>query len=192
MAEEKKQVRKQQKQMRDRMAPGQVKLLSEQICDHVIASPLFAEAERIFAYYPMGNEVDIRRIVRAAWRQGKHVAFPRVSGNDMEFFETGDFLKLHPGTFGVMEPEEAHPVHWEDGLMLVPGVAFDRQGNRMGFGRGYYDRYLERHPDCLAMGIAYGLQVTEQIPTEELDIPVRYLATEEGICACGTQDGSAQ
>ena len=50
----------------------------------------------------------------------------------------------------------------------------------MGFGRGYYDRYLERHPDCLAMGIAYGLQVTEQIPTEELDIPVRYLATEEG------------
>ena len=73
------------------MAPGQVKLLSEQICDHVIASPLFAEAERIFAYYPMGNEVDIRRIVRAAWRQGKHVAFPRVSGNDMSFLKQGFF-----------------------------------------------------------------------------------------------------
>lgn len=181
MLAEKKLVRKQFRDMRNGMAPGQVKELSERICANVTASPQFLEAERIFAYYPIGNEADVRKIVREAWRQGKQVAFPGVSGEDMVFFRVSDFLKLHPGTFGVMEPEETYPVEWESGLMLVPGVAFDRRGGRMGFGKGYYDRYLADHPGCTRMGIAYELQVGDQIPVEETDMPLHYLATEQGI-----------
>lgn len=181
METEKKTIRKQYKSIRNNMAPGQVKELSERICANVIASPQFLEAERIFAYYPLENEVDVRKIVREAWRQGKQVAFPRVSGEEMFYFEASDFLKLHPGTFGVMEPVETYPVEWESGLMLVPGVAFDRKGNRMGFGKGYYDRYLSEHPGCTRMGIAYECQVGDQIPAEETDMPLHYLATEQGI-----------
>lgn len=183
----KKELRRQFKEARDRMYSGQAAALSEMICGHVISSPAFVRAERVFAYYPLGNEVDVRDIVREAWRQGKQVAFPKVFGNEMSFFEIGDFQKLHPGTFGVMEPEETCPADWSTGLMLVPGVAFDRGGNRMGFGKGYYDRYLARHPGCICLGMAYELQVADRIPTEETDVPLHCLVTEKGILNTGSQ-----
>lgn len=181
MEAEKSVIRRQKKRARDQMLPEQVSRLSEQICAQVTASAEFAQASCIFAYFPLGNEADVRPVVREAWRRGKRVAFPKVFGEAMAFFEIRDFSQLHPGTFGVMEPEETFPAEWEDGLMLVPGVAFDRRGSRMGFGRGYYDRYLAAHPGCIRMGIAYELQVADEIPVEQTDIPLDILVTETGV-----------
>lgn len=187
METEKNEIRRQFKDARDRMSSRQAAALSEVICGHIISSPAFVRAERVFAYCPLGNEVDVRGVVREAWRRGKRVAFPKVFGNEMSFFEAGDFRKLHPGAFGVMEPEETRLADWETGLMLVPGVAFDRRGNRMGFGKGYYDRYLAKHPGCICLGIAYELQVADRIPTEETDMPLQGLVTEKGILNTGSR-----
>lgn len=99
----------------------------------------------------------------------------------MNYFEVGDFSELEEGAFHVMEPQESRPADWEDALVLVPGVAFDRKKNRMGYGKGYYDRYFAGKTDCVRLGIAYELQVAEQLPTEENDLPMEYLVTEKSL-----------
>lgn len=177
---EKQELRREFKKRRVDMTAEEVSSLSEKICAHILRDPLFMEAEYILAYHPLGNEADIRQVVKEAWKQKKHVAFPKVFGDEMRFFEVESFAQLHPGCFGVMEPEETHPAEWENALMLTPGVAFDRNGGRMGFGKGYYDRYLSKYPECTTLGVSYELQVAEQIPTEPLDVPLAYLVTEKG------------
>lgn len=132
----KKELRRQFKEARDRMYSGQAAALSEMICGHVISSPAFVRAERVFAYYPLGNEVDVRDIVREAWRQGKQVAFPKVFGNEMSFFEIGDFQKLHPGTFGVMEPGGDLPGGLEYGADAGSGRCLRPRGEPHGIWEG--------------------------------------------------------
>jgi 5-formyltetrahydrofolate cyclo-ligase len=177
----KKDIRRKYRVLRDQMGQDTVNVLSEQICDRLLHSSLYAQATCIFAYYPLGNEVDIRQVVTQAWKDGKQVAFPKVFGDEMRYFLIEDFSKLHPGSFGVMEPEETNPVNWEDALVLTPGVAFDRSGNRMGFGKGYYDRYFAQHRGCKMVGVAYELQMAEELPTQEHDIVLPFLVTEEKL-----------
>ena len=112
---EKKEIRKQYKILRNKMSEMEVKEKSDRICQNIISSNLFQQAERILAYAPLGNEVDIR------------------------------------------------------------------QGSRMGYGKGYYDRFFEGKTDCVKVGVAYELQVADQLPTEENDLPVEYLVTEKGV-----------
>ena len=137
---EKKEIRKQYKMLRNKMSEMEVKEKSDRICQNIISSNLFQQAERILAYAPLGNEVDIRPVIEEGWRQQKRIVFPKVFGDTMRYFEISSFSQLKEGTFHVMEPVETNPVDWEEALVFVPGVAFDRQGNRMGYGKGYYDR----------------------------------------------------
>lgn len=181
MIAKKREIRKKYKTARNQMNEQQVSVLSEKICKYVMESDIFQCAEYILAYYPLGNEADVRRIVETAWEMGKHVAFPKVFGDSMAYFETRDFSELHPGTFGVMEPEETKEVSWEQALILTPGVAFDRNGNRMGFGKGYYDKYLSGYPECVTIGVAYDMQMAEEIPVEETDVPLDFMVTELGM-----------
>ncbi len=187
---EKQNVRDYYKQLRNKMSQGQVETLSLKICEHLIASDLFMQAVYLYAYAPLGNEVDVKPVVEAAWQQGKRVAFPKVFGEEMRYFEVTDFSQLKEGTFHVMEPEEtfgAAPVNWrgERGLLvLVPGVAFDRQGNRMGYGKGYYDRHFadfDKSYDEGLLGVAYELQVTDCLPAESFDLRLYDIITEYGF-----------
>lgn len=177
----KQEIRKKYKSLRNEMSSQEVKEKSNQICQNFISSNLFQQAERIMAYAPLGNEVDIRPVMEEGWRQEKRIAFPKVFGDTMRYFEVSSFSQLKEGTFHVMEPVETNPVDWKNALVLVPGVAFDRQGNRMGYGKGYYDRFFEGKTDCVKVGVAYELQVADQLPTEENDLPVEYLVTEKGV-----------
>lgn len=178
---EKKEIRKQYKILRNKMSEMEVKEKSDRICQNIISSNLFQQAERILAYAPLGNEVDIRPVIEEGWRQQKRIVFPKVFGDTMRYFEISSFSQLKEGTFHVMEPVETNLVDWEEALVFVPGVAFDRQGNRMGYGKGYYDRFFEGKTDCVKVGVAYELQVADQLPTEENDLPVEYLVTEKGV-----------
>lgn len=175
---EKKKIRKYYKEKRDHLSAEQVNSYSEDICKHVIQLQVFRKTEYIFAYYPLGNEADIRAIIEKAWSLGKRVAFPKVFGDMMRFFEISDFSSLHSGTFGVMEPEEKNPVSWSTPLVLVPGVAFDLNGGRMGFGKGYYDKYLASIPTCITMGISYDFQITDELPMEPTDVALDYIISE--------------
>ncbi len=196
--------------------------LSARICSHILDSSLFRDAQYLYAYYSLGNEVNVRLVAQTAWQEGKRVAFPKVIGEDMRFFEVTDFGQFAEGAFGIMEPLEAagaEEVDWmREGeeasgrvpdrapgralgsnlLVLVPGVAFDREGNRMGRGKGYYDRYFEDFtgsPDGGAqinstrsitlLGVAYEPQIADHLPAEPHDLVVPYLVTEEGIIRIG-------
>lgn len=178
---EKKEIRKQYKMLRNKMSEMEVKEKSDRICQNIILSNLFQQVERIMAYAPLGNEVDIRPVMEEGWRQQKRIAFPKVFGDTMRYFEVSSFSQLEEGTFHVMEPVETNPVDWKNALVLVPGVAFDRQGNRMGYGKGYYDRFFEEKSGCVKAGVAYELQVVDQLPTKENDLPMEYLVTEKGV-----------
>ena len=84
--------------------------------------------------------------IEKAWADGKEIAVPKVQGLDMIFYKLTDFAQLEPGYYGIPEPVSGEIVQWEDALMIMPGVAFDRQNHRVGYGGGFYDRYLEKHP----------------------------------------------
>lgn len=174
------------------MLPAQVEALSARICENIIRSRLFESAHVLYAYYPLGNEADVRPVVLEAWQRGKRVAFPKVFGEEMRFFEVSGFEELSAGAFGVMEPPEEHPVDWRRGqsaLVLTPGVAFDRGVNRMGFGKGYYDRHFSGLHDCVLLGVAYDLQVVDRLPTEEFDVKLPRLVTEEKLFICNEIPG---
>lgn len=179
----KKEIRTQVLSLRNRMSAQEIAVLSAEICRRIQAENCFLKTQWLFAYHPLGKEVDIRPLIREAWRQNKQVAFPKVCGENMDFFAVKDFSELQPGCFGVMEPKGNElPVTPQAGTMvLVPGVAFDLSGNRMGFGKGYYDRYLAKYSGYTALGVAYERQVADSIPAEETDIRMHALATEETV-----------
>ena len=90
----------------------------------------------------------------------------------MDFYEIRDFSELQKGAYGILEPTgDRLLLPQKDDLMLVPGAAFDRNGYRIGYGGGYYDRYLRRHPDMKTIALAYDFQIISRVPAEEFDVP---------------------
>ena len=99
----------------------------------------------------------------------------------MTFYRLEDFSQLKPGYFGIPEPEEGEAAEWEDALIIMPGVAFDRENHRVGYGGGFYDRFLEKHPGLTRMALAFGFQILESVPAESTDICPEIIVTEEEI-----------
>ena len=178
---QKQEIRKFYRKLRDDMSSEEVKEKSELICRRILKSSLYREADKIYVYDPLGNEADLRPVIADAWQSRKRVAFPKVFGDEMRFFEVTDFSFLHPGTFGVREPEETTAVCWQNVLVLTPGVSFDRSGHRIGYGKGYYDRYFSGRPDAFLLGAAYELQIADAVPAGEFDRKLQGLVTENGL-----------
>ena len=100
----------------------------------------------------------------------------------MVFYKLTDFARLEPGYFGIPEPASGEIVDWPKALMIMPGVAFDRANHRVGYGGGFYDRYLEKHPQLERVAIAFSFQMLPEVPTEPTDICPQIIVTEEEIC----------
>jgi 5-formyltetrahydrofolate cyclo-ligase len=148
--------------------------------ENVAKSKEFEEAQVVGAYYPKGSEVRTALLIGIAKEQGKKVALPRTEGNDMRLYEYEPADKLVEGRFGVMEPAPKRPVEHVD-LLLVPGVAFDRKGCRVGYGKGYYDRFIAKGGTSFSMGLAYSIQIADVLPSGRFDRKLGALATENGI-----------
>ena len=142
----------------------------------------FAEAEMIFCYVDFRGEVGMRGLIEESWRAGKRVCVPRMDGERMDFYEISSFSELGPGAFGIMEPAGGRQAFYDEkGLMILPGIAFDRLGNRVGYGKGCYDRYLAAHRKIRTIGAAFEFQIVDRIKTEKTDVRVDLLATEKGM-----------
>ena len=100
----------------------------------------------------------------------------------MIFYKLTDFSQLEPGYFGIPEPASGEIADWPKALMIMPGVAFDRANHRVGYGGGFYDRYLEKHPQLERVAIAFSFQMLPEVPTEPTDICPQIIVTEEEIC----------
>lgn len=136
----------------------------------------------LLAYVSTSIEVDTHAIIRNALADGKRVAVPRcVPGTrDMEFYLIGGLSELRPGSFGVLEPIPDPQRRLQDstgGLCLVPALCYDWKGYRLGYGKGYYDRFLSRFSGCI-VGICYSECVRRRLPHGRFDRPVELLVTE--------------
>ncbi|OUP50872.1 5-formyltetrahydrofolate cyclo-ligase [Lachnoclostridium sp. An181] len=179
--ERKREIRQRMQRARLAMQKQEWMEKSRAICERLIAHPLFLHANGILVYMDMKNEVCTKQIIRAAWEQNKKVGIPKVQGKRMEFYEICSFNETAPGTFGVCEPTAGKQIFSEGMLMVMPGVAFDRKKNRIGYGAGYYDAYLKAHPDMPKAALAFEFQVLREVPAEEHDIRPDILITESTI-----------
>jgi 5-formyltetrahydrofolate cyclo-ligase len=148
----------------------------------LINSKEFKSAKTVGAYYAFGSEVRTNLIIEKAHSLGKKVALPSVEGETLTFYELSPGQCLVKGRFGIMEPLPYGPVDNID-LLVVPGVAFDRQGYRLGYGKGYYDRYLEKNKKTISLcaGLAYSFQLLNSLPLREHDMRLDAIATENEI-----------
>ncbi len=174
-------IRKRIKAVRNAMDMDDRAQRSELICRRLSALPEYVNAINICAYISKGNEVDTRLIVEKAWSDGKHVYVPKVYGQDMEFIEITDYGELITGNFGILEPDSDDFEEIKDGIMFMPGIAFDHSRNRIGFGGGYYDRYLAVHVGLVTVALAYEFQIVDKIDSEPTDIRPHIIVTESEV-----------
>jgi 5-formyltetrahydrofolate cyclo-ligase len=164
-------IRVQKKQYAD----AQLAAMSEEICSKVLRSAWWQEAGTLLLYYPLSDEVDVRPLIQEAYRNGKRVLLPVCRGEELELHLYEGEDSLAPGAFGIMEPTGplfAPDDYLDIQLAIVPGMAFDRAGHRLGRGRGYYDRFLPKLSSAKLQGICFPFQLQEVVPTDIRDISV--------------------
>ena len=149
--------------------------MSEGICNKVLRSAWWQEVGTLLLYYPLPDEVDVRPLIQDAYKNSKHVLLPVCKDDELELHLYEGEDSLTPGAFGIMEPtgplfpvEEYHKIQ----VALIPGMAFDRVGHRLGRGKGYYDRLLPRLTTARLQGICFPFQLLDEVPSEPHDIPV--------------------
>lgn len=147
------------------------------ICRHVCGSDAFGNAARLVSYLPIGAEVDPSAAAEAAFRAGLPVYYP-VDGPDPSIRRARVPLAASEVADGEPLPFDSRGV-----LFLVPGVAFDTRGGRLGRGRGWYDRLLSRFPETARWGLAFAFQVVTRLPVDAWDVPMDVVATERGWLA---------
>lgn len=175
---------------RDRQ-PGRQRL-SQAICRRLMALPEFAAAGCVMSYVDFSSEVHTRPLLRTLWEEGRTVVVPYCAGDELGLFRLESFDELAPSRFGIPEPRgelraraERRADAAELELVVVPGLAFDRRGARLGFGRGYYDRFLRRlRPQTLRIGLAFECQLVEQVPLLAHDVPMHMVITESAVYRC--------
>ncbi len=181
--DEKNLIRKRMKQLRADMTRTERFEKSMQIFEQLITVPEFKRADRIYTYVSMDNEIDTIMLIDYSLSLEKRVFVPRVSGKDMEFYEISDISELNPGYMGIYEPDinGKEPDYSRTGFMCMPGLAFDRSYNRIGYGGGFYDRYLSVENKLYKAALAYEAQLLESIPAQDGDVRPDMIVTEENI-----------
>ena len=154
---------------------------SAEIQQRFLLSEQFHCADCLALYSAIHNEVLTDTVARQSLEAGKTLVYPRINNDELEFVEVLDLTELVHGAFGVLEPQGSRLVPLKDlDLVVVPGVAFDRTGHRLGYGRGFYDRaLLACRADCTKIGFAYDSQLLATLPSAKHDQQLSMLMTEE-------------
>ena len=177
-------IRKQVLEARARLSADERRTKSTEIETRLFGLPEFRAAKVILFFVSFRSEVDTHHMVRHALAEGKRVVLPKVKGKDLELFEIASFDNdVRPGSWGI--PEPAGPgVRTADlkdvGLIVVPGAAFDEQGNRIGYGAGFYDKLLAAYRG-MTVAVAFELQIVPAVPADRHDIPVGKIVTEKRV-----------
>ena len=180
--ETKADIRKKVFRLRKEAGRTQIIRDSRTIAGRLFALPEYEQADWIYLYIDCRNEVMTKEILSESLARGKKVAAPKVVGKEMIFYRIFGEEDLEPGYFGIREPRPHLDVaDGSSGLMVMPGVAFDRQRGRVGYGGGFYDRYLAAHPNLFTAAVAFEFQLFDQVPREETDILPCCLITEKQI-----------
>lgn len=177
--ESKKDIRKRVLEKRNLISDKEWEEKSHNIFERVVTHPFFLKSNAIYCYVDYRREVGTRKIIERAWKSGKKVAVPKVHGDEMEFYYIHSFEDLQDGFKGIPEPSQKYPANDENALVIMPGAAFDTKCNRIGYGKGFYDKYLHAHQKYKTIAIAFELQIVEAIPADIYDICPNIIITEE-------------
>ena len=172
---DKKLLRRQIGEKKRAMTARQIEAASANLAQQLFEHPLYQQAPSLYAYLSYNQEVRTEPILRRCLADGKRVAVPKVSKDHtfMEFLWLDDLSAVAPGYYNIPEPIADGPIADDSAaLILMPGLAFDRQGNRMGYGGGFYDKYLAAHPGHPTIALCYDFQVLPHLDAEDHDIPV--------------------
>jgi 5-formyltetrahydrofolate cyclo-ligase len=175
----KKILRKQVLAARDRLSREQRQNKSREIEERLFSLPDFKSARTILFFASFKSEVDTEPMIRRALTFGKRVVLPKVKKTELGLFEITDFsTDVSPGAWGIPEPYETRPVALDEiDLVIVPGAAFDKWGNRLGYGAGFYDKLLSTFRK-MTIALAFEAQILPRVPAELHDVPIRKIATE--------------
>lgn len=170
---DKKELRNFIRQRKRAMTEAQIQEKSQRLMELFCASDAYCKASAIYAYLPYNQEVRTVPMVQQAWADGKRVAVPKIYGEEMKFLWITDMSQVDTGYCGIPEPIADEPIADDpNALVLMPGMAFDPQGHRIGYGGGFYDRFLEQEPNHPTLALCYDFQMLPHLDTEEHDIPV--------------------
>ena len=155
------------------MTEEQIASASARLGELFAASEMYKQAKTIYGYLPYNQEVRTVPMLERAIREGKRVAVPKVFGEEMKFIYINDLTAVEKGYAGIPEPVSDGPVADDPtALVLMPGLAFDKEGHRIGYGGGFYDKFLAAEPGHPTVALCYAFQMLPEIETEEFDIPV--------------------
>lgn len=176
------QLRSKIKKQRANMEPAKREKMDADIRKRLFSLWQYKSCRQLFVYVSKDIEVDTKQVILQALRDGKKVAAPRciTEGSLMDFFYISSLEDLEKGTFGVLEPNPAlceKVTDFSDGVCIVPGLSFDSEGYRLGYGKGYYDRFLNDFSGC-KIGVCYSACVKWELPHGFYDRPVDLLVTE--------------
>jgi 5-formyltetrahydrofolate cyclo-ligase len=160
---------------------------TQRILDRLVSLPEFAKAESVLAYVSMVNEVGTHNLIRHCLLLGKRVSVPAFDPERKLYFAVAieDFDRdLGFGHYGILEPRDAKPTTKHADFAIVPGLAFDSHGNRLGRGKGYFDALLRGFPG-LKIGLAFDFQFVDAVPATDDDVPVNLVVTEARLHRCG-------
>lgn len=146
---------------------------SNALAEKFYHTPAYQAAATIYGYLPYNQEVRTVPMLQRALDEGKRVAVPKVYGEEMRFIYLEDLTQVSKGYAGIPEPIADAPVAEDkQALVLMPGLAFDPQGHRIGYGGGFYDKFLAKEPHHPTLALCYEFQMLAHLDTEEFDIPV--------------------
>ena len=155
------------------MTLEEIEARSAVLAEKFAQSDAYKAAKTIYGYLPYNQEVRTVPMLARALAEGKKVAVPKVYGDEMKFIYLDDLTQVAKGYAGIPEPIADEPVAQDEtALVLMPGLAFDREGHRIGYGGGFYDKFLAREPHHPTLALCYDFQMQEHLETQEFDIPV--------------------
>lgn len=167
---EKKWLRTQMLQARDAIAQEQKNQWDNWFCNHLLNRMQALKANSLHAFWPMGSEPQIGPALAQLHQKGVCVYLPKIVGKgQLQFLLFDGAARLETGVFGTMHPANSSVFEGSAKLVLTPGLAFTAQGQRLGYGGGYYDRWLSEHPKAQRWAMAYPFQILEQLPKEPHD-----------------------
>ncbi len=185
MRQQKQLMRTELKKQLASLEHDEIQRQSAQLAQYLIKQTFWQSAEVIGLTIARKGEVATRSLIETAWQQGKRVAVPRVNREtkQMHFYQITDFTQVESTFMGLKEPNTTICSKFDKSeidTLVVPGLAFDNQGYRLGYGGGYYDRFLEDY-EGVTVALALSTQLITSIPKEGHDLPVRFVITPEGV-----------
>lgn len=179
-AGEKDRLRQKVKRLRRETSEKERRIWNQKLAEQILSMGCWQPGDCVYCYISVRNEAGTEMLLQELWKRKIQVAVPRVRGKEMDFYYISGMEDLEPGSMGIPEPREGCRKAAEPGApVIVPGVAFGQDFSRIGYGGGYYDRFFEREPDHLKIGICYEFQLETELPRENFDVKMDVIATPD-------------